>query len=87
MFRLRRVGKPVTGEVEGAVKMTPEVIEKVVKRLARSPAHKDPTAVRLPAEALAAIDVEAADQLVISVENGRIVLTPTSRQRSAGGAP
>lgn len=72
LFRLVQEGR----EIKGKVKLTPEVIAAVDAQLRRRPQNR--RHLHIPTELLEQVDVTSTDQLEISVEDGKLVLTPKS---------
>lgn len=74
LFRIRRIYQPVRGDVEGAVQMTPESVDRVTRILLGH--EKSKTLLHVPPEALAQVGVSSVDELEIHVTNGQIALRP-----------
>lgn len=70
LFRLVQEGR----EIKGKVKLTPEVIAAVDAQLRRRPLNR--RQLYIPTELLEQVGVTSTDQLEISVEHGKLVLTP-----------
>lgn len=70
LFRLVQESRPIKGDV----KLTPEVVAAVIAQLRERTPHGH--YLHVPAELLKQVGVTSTDQLELTVEHGRLVLTP-----------
>jgi len=82
LFRIRRLPREIRGEVE----ITPEVIAHVDSLLMRGRPRAANRLVLSP-DVLGAVGVSSTQELKVSVEDGRIVLTPKAAAENKGCSP
>jgi len=82
LFRIRRLPREIRGEVE----ITPEVVEHIDSILMRGRPRAANRLVLSP-DVLGAVGVSSAQELEVSVEDGRIVLTPKAAAKNEACSP
>lgn len=73
-LRIRRMHQSVPGDVEGAVQVTPETVDRATRILLGR--KKAKTLLHVPPEALTQVGVRSVDELDLHVEDEQIVLRP-----------